>query len=90
MRKNTIPITTYLFFSFVYFLQGIWGLMSAPLYYLQREVWGLSVSQIALIGCIVTLPWTIKPLFGIIIDSCPLFKKKTKYWLIINYSIIII
>jgi len=53
-----------------------------------REDWGLSVSNIALIGCITTLPWTIKPIWGIIVDSFPLFKKKTKYWLILNYSII--
>jgi len=88
MKKNRIALSTYLLFSLIYFNQGIWGLKSAPLYYLQREVWGLSVSMIALIGCIVTIPWTIKPLFGIIVDSFPLLKKKCKYWLILNYSII--
>jgi len=37
---------------------------------------------------ITTIPWTIKPIWGIIVDSCPLLKKKTKYWLILNYFII--
>lgn len=87
-KKKPISIYTYLLFSFIYWNQGIWGLKSAPLYYLQREVWGLSVSQIALIGMICTIPWTIKPLWGIIVDCFPLFKKKTKYWLVLNYSII--
>lgn len=86
--KNKIPLSTYLLFSFIYWNQGIWGLKSAPLYYLQREIWGLSVFQIALIGMITTIPWTIKPLWGIIVDSFPLFRKKAKYWLILNYSII--
>ena len=87
MNKK-ISISTYLLFSFIYWNQGIWGLKTSPLYYLMREDWGLSVSNIALIGCITTLPWTIKPIWGIIVDSFPLFKKKTKYWLILNYSII--
>ena len=87
MQKK-ISLSIYFLFSFIYFNQGIWGLKSASLYYLMREDWKLSVANIALIGCITTLPWTIKPLWGIIVDSFPLGKKKTKYWLILNYSII--
>jgi len=87
MNKK-ISLSIYLLFSFIYWNQGIWALKSAPLYYLQREVWGLSVSMMALIWVITTIPWTIKPIWGIIVDSCPLLKKKTKYWLILNYSII--
>ena len=87
-KKSKISLSTYLLFSFIYWNQGIWGLKASPLYYLMREDWGLSVSNIALIGCLTTLPWTIKPIWGIIVDSFPLFKKKTKYWLILNYSII--
>ena len=88
MKKPLIPISIYLLFSFIYFNQGIWGLKSASLYYLMRESWGLSVSMIALIGMITTIPWTIKPIWGVIVDSFPFFKKKTKYWLVLNYSII--
>ena len=83
-----ISFATYFLFSFIYFNQGIWGLKSASLYYLMREDWKLSVSNIALIGCITTIPWTIKPLWGMIVDTFPLGKKKTKYWLILNYAII--
>ena len=89
MNKK-IPISIYLLFSFIYFNQGIWSLKQAPLYYLMRETWNLSVSNIALIGVLTTLCWTIKPIWGIIVDSFPLKKKKTKYWLILNYSIIVI
>jgi MFS family permease len=87
MNKK-IPFSLYVLFSFIYFNQGIWGLKNASLYYLQREVWGLSVSMMATVGMIMTIPWVIKPLWGVIVDSCPLFKKKTKYWLILNYSLI--
>ncbi|MHA1738533.1 MAG: MFS transporter [Candidatus Heimdallarchaeota archaeon] len=88
VKDSKIPISLYLLFSFIYFNQGIWGLKASPLFYLMREDWGLSASMIALIGSITTLPWTIKPLWGIIVDSIPLFKKKTKYWLVLNYAII--
>ena len=88
--KNKIPLSVYFLFSFVYWNQGIWGLKSASLYYLMRETWHLTVSNIALIGVITTISWVVKPIFGIVVDSFPLFKKKSKYWLILNYSIIII
>ena len=71
-KKSKISLSTYLLFSFIYWNQGIWGLKASPLYYLMREDWGLSVSNIALIGCLTTLPWTIKILYGIIIDTVPL------------------
>jgi len=87
-KKPLIPFSTYLLFSFIYWNQGIWGLKASPLYYLMRESWNLSVSMIALIGMVTTIPWTIKPIWGIIVDSFPLLKKKTKYWLVLNYSII--
>lgn len=88
LNNKKIPLSIYLLFSFIYWNQGIWGLKSAPLYYLMRETWRLSVSNIALIGVLTALCWTIKPLWGIIVDSFPLRRKKTKYWLILNYSLI--
>jgi len=87
--KNKISIGAYLLFALIYFNQGIWGIHSDPLYYLMRDQWHLSLTKMALIGSISTIPWTIKPIWGIIVDSIPLFKKKTKYWLILNYLSII-
>lgn len=89
-KKYTIPISVYVLFSFIYFNQGIFGIKTASLYYLMRETWNLSVFKISLIGMISTIPWTIKPIWGIIVDSFPLGQKKTKYWLILNYGIIAI
>jgi len=66
MKK--ISLSVYLLFSFIYWNQGIWALKAAPLYYLQREVWGLSVSMMALIGVITTIPWTIKPILSILVE----------------------
>lgn len=86
--KNKIPLSTYCLFSFIYFNQGIWGLTSLPIYNLQRYAWGWSVSKISMIASIIMIPWVIKPAWGIIVDSFPLFKKKSKYWLVLNYFLI--
>ncbi len=75
----------YLFFILVYFLQGIKGLPSQPLYYLMRETWKLPVSTIAYIGALTTIPWIIKPLYGLISDLFPIRRKRTKYYLLFNY-----
>jgi len=88
-NKQKIPLSLYVLFSFIYFNQGIFGLKSASLYYLMRESWGLSVFRISIIGMLTTLCWTIKPIFGVIVDSFPLGQRKTKYWLMLNYSIIV-
>lgn len=80
----------YTFFILVYFLQGIKGLPSQSLYYLMREQWGLSVTKIAYIGAIATIPWIIKPLYGLLSDLVPIKNKRTKYYLLFNYASMVI
>jgi len=80
----------YIFFILIYFLQGIRGLPKQSLYYLMREQWGLSVAKIAYIGVLTTIPWIIKPLYGLLSDLVPIRKKRTKYYLLFNYACMVI
>ena len=82
---------TLLFFILVYANQGISSLPGQCEYYLTRESWGLSASMIGLISLITGLAWYIKPLWGFLVDYCPISKliltveKKTGYR-IVNFS----
>jgi len=80
----------YILFALIYFGQGIYALPSQSVFYLMKETWGLTVEKIAYIGALATIPWTIKPLYGLITDAFPLFGYRRKSYLIINYSAIIL
>lgn len=80
----------YFLFALIYFGQGIFGLPSQSVFYLMKETWGLTVDKIAYIGALATIPWTIKPIYGIISDTFPLFGYRRKSYLIINYILIIL
>jgi len=90
MNKSKITIPVYFLFFFIYFNQGSWAITSDSIYYLMRETWNWSVTKIALVGMITTIPWIVKPLWGLIVDWFPIKQTKTKYWLIINYFIAIL
>ena len=87
MKKLRIP---FLFFILVYANQGLSSLSSQSYYYLTRESWHLSASMLGLIGFITGLAWYIKPLFGLFIDYCPIKNYRTKYYLYLNYIVLIL
>jgi len=88
MNKK-IPFLTFLFFVLVYANQGLSGLPSQCLYYLTRESWKLTATQIGFITFAVTIPWCIKPIYGIICDCFSLKNYRTKYWLILSYLLLL-
>ena len=69
-------------FGLIYFVQGIseptTGLVSQPNQALLRD-WGMNAEQVAVFASILTLPWCLKPLFGMLSDFVPLgaFRRKT-------------
>lgn len=72
-------------FGFVYFAQGIAqfsGLMSQPVTFYFKEVLGYAADTAEVYLAILTLPWTIKPLYGLLSDFLPLFGYRRKTWLI--------
>jgi len=69
--------------ALVYFVQGVIGLSRlAKDFYLKDEL-HLDPSQTALILSISQAPWLIKPLWGFLSDSVPLFGYKRKSYLML-------
>lgn len=73
-------------FACVYFIQGIaeptQGLIAQPVRSLLAE-WGQSAAMIGSFMAVVSLPWSIKPLFGLLADFVPLGRSSRRNWLIL-------
>lgn len=87
--KNKIPISVCILSILAYSNQGISSLPSQCLYYLTRENWHLSVTSIGLIGWVLIIPWSIKILWGYFIDYKPIKGYHSKYYLRINYILLL-
>jgi MFS family permease len=74
----------YILAALGHFSQGIAGLPAQPLYYYLREHLGIGVSTIMLIGSLTNFPWMIKPVYGFLSDSFPIFSLRRKPYIIIN------
>ncbi len=59
------------FFAVNYFAQGMGGLAYEPIWYYQKDALGLGPAQAAAFTAWMTLPLTIKPLFGLLTDLLP-------------------
>lgn len=74
------------FFGLVYFAQGIGqvsGLVGQPLNFYMKEALGFTPSQIAAWMAILIIPWTIKPLYGLLSDFLPILGSRRKSYLLI-------
>jgi MFS family permease len=71
-------------FAVVYFAQGMWGLPIQPMTIVLKER-GLSSAAVADFMLISTVPWLIKPVYGLLSDFVPLFGRRRKsYFLIMS------
>lgn len=84
------PVIPMLFFILVYLNQGLSSFPTQSLYYLLRESWLLSATTLSLISFITGFPWYIKFLFGAMQDRFPIKGYSSKYYLIINYILILV
>ena len=80
----------YMLFALVYFGQGVYHLPAQSVELWLMNVMNLGVEKIAYIMAFATIPWTIKPIYGIISDTFPIFGYRRKSYLIINYTLIIL
>lgn len=72
-------------FGLVYFAQGLGqasGLVSQPLNFFFKESLGLNPAQVTEFLAVLTIPWMIKPLYGLLSDFIPLFGYRRKTWLL--------
>ncbi len=73
-----------IFFGLVYFMQGVGqasGLVSQPIFYYFKEALGLDPAQTTEYLAVLTIPWVIKPAYGLISDFMPLFGYRRKSYL---------
>src|SRR5262247_1158807 len=75
-----------LLFAVVYFAQGMWYLPNQAMTIVLKER-GLSAGQIADFFFISTVPWLIKPLYGLVSDFVPLFGRRRKSYLLLTSTI---
>ena len=67
--------------ALVYFVQGVIGLASLAKSFFLKDELHLSPSEAAVVTSISSLPWLVKPLWGFISDTVPLFGYKRKSYL---------
>ncbi len=73
-------------FGLAYFAQGLGqhgGLISQPLNYYLKQGLGLDTATAADYLAILSLPWMIKPLYGLVSDYLPLLGYRRKTWLVL-------
>jgi MFS family permease len=74
-------------FGTLYFVQGIAepgeGLIAQPVRSLLRD-WGLKIGDVAGLMGYLAIPWTIKPLYGLLADFVPLGRNRRRNWLILT------
>ncbi|HEU5320580.1 MAG TPA: MFS transporter, partial [Methylomirabilota bacterium] len=71
-------------FAVVYFAQGMWDLPTQTLTLTLKEA-GLSAGQVADFTLMGTVPWLLKPLYGLLSDLVPLFgRRRTSYVIVMS------
>jgi folate/biopterin transporter len=68
----------------VYFVQGILGLARLAVSFFLKDDLGLTPAEVAALTGIATLPWTVKPLFGLLSDGLPIFGYRRRPYLILS------
>ena len=71
-----------LLFGVVYFAQGMWYLPNQTITMIFKDT-GLSAGQVANFFAISTIPWLLKPVYGLLSDFVPLFgRRRTGYFVV--------
>src|SRR5438045_9382405 len=68
----------------VYFAYGALGLIDVTRDLWIKESLSLTPSQLAGIGVWLTLPWTVKMVFGELVDTVPIFGSQRKSYILIG------
>jgi MFS family permease len=76
-----------LVFAVVYFAQGMWDLPAQPITFVLKERFGYSATQVASFFAVTTLPWLIKPAYGLLSDCVPLFGRRRKSYLMVTAAL---
>jgi hypothetical protein len=76
-----------LLFGLTYFVQGIAepteGLIAQPVRALLKS-WGHSAGEIAAFGAVLTAPWVLKPVYGLVSDFLPIAGSRRRSYLVVS------
>jgi MFS family permease len=72
-----------LLFAVVYFAQGMWSLPVQTMTLVLKER-GLSSAAVADFFLLSTIPWVIKPVYGLLSDLVPLFGRRRKSYFLLS------
>ncbi|MGH7333516.1 MAG: MFS transporter [Candidatus Rokuibacteriota bacterium] len=75
-----------LLFGIVYFAQGMWYLPNQALTIVLKDR-GLSAGQVADFFLITTVPWLVKPVYGLLSDFVPLFGRRRQSYFVLATSL---
>lgn len=70
--------------ALVYFIQGLFGICRLALSFYYKDTLHLTPVDLTVISSISAIPWVIKPFYGFISDTFPLFGYKRKSYLILS------
>ena len=88
-RRKPIP-GLILLFATIYFVQGMAepteGLIAQPVRALLKS-WGYSAAPIAGFGALLAIPWSLKPLYGLLTDFFPIAGTRRRSYLLITSSL---
>lgn len=73
-------------FAVVYFAQGMWSLPQQTITIVLKDD-GFSAVQVAAFFSIGTVPWLVKPLYGLLSDFVPLFGRRRKSYLLLTTAL---
>ena len=78
LRLRYIPLLM------VYFAYGALGLIDVTRDFWVKESLALSPAELASIGVWLTLPWTVKMVFGELVDAVPIFGSQRRSYILIG------
>ncbi|KAG2422597.1 hypothetical protein HXX76_015924 [Chlamydomonas incerta] len=69
--------------SMVYFVQGILGLSRLAVSFFFKDELHIEPAEVAMLTGLSSLPWMVKPLYGFLSDSVPLFGYRRRSYLVL-------
>jgi predicted MFS family arabinose efflux permease len=73
-------------FGVVYFAQGMWYLTEQPITIVLKDRW-LTAGQVADFALIASVPWLIKPVYGLLSDFVPLFARRRQSYFLLTSTL---
>ena len=84
MKEKLLNIdVNYIVIILVAFSQGVTGLSDLAISYLYKDDLKLEPAQVSRMTSMASIPWIVKPIYGLISDSFPLFGYRRKPYLFI-------